>query len=87
MTPSIMDELTDTLSNKNRECVGQGVANIATGFIGSMAGFAMIGQSVINVKSGRRGRLPALAAGVFLLIMVVFPGPGVKQIPMAVWWR
>ena len=60
MTASIVDELTDTSSNKNRECVGQGVANIATGFIGGMAGCAMIGQSVINVKSGGRGRLSAL---------------------------
>ena len=56
MTASIVDELTDTKSDKNRECVGQGVANIATGFIGGMAGCAMIGQSVINVKSGGRGR-------------------------------
>ena len=83
MTASIVDELTDTPSNKNRECVGQGVANIATGFIGGMAGCAMIGQSVINVKSGGRGRLSALAAGVFLLVMVVFLGPWVSRIPMA----
>ncbi|HUG21080.1 SulP family inorganic anion transporter [Piscinibacter sp.] len=83
MTASIVDDLTDTPSNKNRECVGQGVANIASGFLGGMAGCAMIGQSVINVKSGGRGRLSALAAGVFLLIMVVFLGPWVKQIPMA----
>ena len=83
MTASIVDELTDTASNKNRECVGQGVANIATGFIGGMAGCAMIGQSVINVKSGGRGRLSTLVAGVFLLILVVFLGPWVKQIPMA----
>ena len=64
MTASIVDDLTDTPSNKNRECMGQGVANIATGFIGGMAGCAMIGQSVINVKSGGRGRLSALTAGV-----------------------
>ena len=83
MTAAIVDELTDTPSNKNRECVGQGVANIATGFIGGMAGCAMIGQSVINVKSGGRGRLSALVAGVFLLILVVFLGAWVKQIPMA----
>jgi SulP family sulfate permease len=83
MTASIVDELTDTNSNKNRECVGQGIANIASGCIGGMAGCAMIGQSVINVKSGGRGRLSALAAGVFLLIMIVFLGPWVKQIPMA----
>ncbi|MBE0548139.1 MAG: SulP family inorganic anion transporter [Rubrivivax sp.] len=83
MTASIVDELTDTPSNKNRECVGQGVANIASGFIGGMAGCAMIGQSVINVKSGGRGRLSALAAGVFLLLMVVFLGDWVSRIPMA----
>jgi len=83
MTASIVDDLTDSNSNKNRECVGQGVANIASGFIGGMAGCAMIGQSVINVKSGGRGRLSALAAGVFLLLMVVFIGDWVAQIPMA----
>ncbi|MBA3597030.1 MAG: SulP family inorganic anion transporter [Methylibium sp.] len=83
MTASIVDELTDTSSDKNRECVGQGVANVATGFIGGMAGCAMIGQSVINVKSGGRGRLSALAAGVFLLVMVVFLGDWVARIPMA----
>ena len=83
MTASIVDDLTDTASDKNRECMGQGVANIATGFIGGMAGCAMIGQSVINVKSGGRGRLSALVAGVVLLILVVFLGAWVKQIPMA----
>ncbi|KCV38337.1 SulP family inorganic anion transporter, partial [Bordetella bronchiseptica] len=83
MTASIVDDLTDTNSNKNRECVGQGVANIATGFLGGMAGCAMIGQSVINVKSGGRGRLSTLAAGVFLLLMVVFIGDWVARIPMA----
>jgi sulfate permease, SulP family len=83
MTATIVDDLTDTQSDKNRECVGQGVANIATGFMGGMAGCAMIGQSVINVKSGGRGRLSTLVAGVFLLILVVFLGDWVKQIPMA----
>lgn len=83
MTAAIVDELTDTPSNKNRECVGQGVANIATGFIGGMAGCAMIGQSMINVKSGGRGRLSTFSAGLFLLILIVFLGPWVKQIPMA----
>jgi SulP family sulfate permease len=83
MTATIVDDLTDTKSDKNRECVGQGVANIATGFIGGMAGCAMIGQSVINVKSGGRGRLSSLTAGVVLLVMVVFLGDWVKQIPMA----
>ena len=83
MTASIVDDLTDTGSNKNRECVGQGVANVATGFIGGMAGCAMIGQSVINVKSGGRGRLSALTAGLLLLVLVVFMGDWVRQIPMA----
>ncbi|MFZ3121705.1 MAG: SulP family inorganic anion transporter [Variovorax sp.] len=83
MTASIVDDLTDTESNKNRECIGQGVANVATGFIGGMAGCAMIGQSVINVKSGGRGRLSTFVAGVFLLLMVVFLGPWVSRIPMA----
>jgi SulP family sulfate permease len=83
MTASIVDDLTDTGSNKNRECVGQGVANIATGFIGGMAGCAMIGQSVINVKSGGRGRLSTLTAGVVLLMLVVFAGDWVARIPMA----
>lgn len=83
MTAAIVDELTDTQSNKNRECAGQGIANIASGFLGGMAGCAMIGQSVINIKSGGRGRLSAFSAGVILLIMVVFLGPWVKQIPMA----
>ncbi len=83
MTASIVDELTDTSSNKNRECIGQGIANTATGFIGGMAGCAMIGQSMINVKSGGRGRLSTLCAGAFLLLMIVFLGDWVKQIPMA----
>jgi sulfate permease, SulP family len=83
MTATIVDDLTDTKSNKNRECIGQGIANIASGCIGGMAGCAMIGQSVINVKSGGRGRLSSFAAGVFLLVMVVFMGDWVSRIPMA----
>ncbi len=83
MTASIVDDLTDSTSNKNRESVGQGIANIASGFMGGMAGCAMIGQSVINVKSGGRGRLSTLAAGIFLLLMVVFIGDWVALIPMA----
>jgi len=83
MTATIIDDLTDTSSDKNRECKGQGVANIASGMIGGMAGCAMIGQSVINVKSGGRTRLSTFAAGVFLLLMVVFLGDWVAQIPMA----
>lgn len=83
MTATIVDDLTDTPSNKNRECVGQGVANIAAGLVGGMAGCAMIGQSVINVKSGGRGRLSTLAAGVFLLAMILLAGEWVARIPMA----
>ncbi|MFC4172708.1 SulP family inorganic anion transporter [Microvirga sp. GCM10011540] len=83
MTATIVDELTDTPSDKNRECVGQGIANVATGFLGGMAGCAMIGQSVINVKSGGRGRLSAFAAGVFLLFLIVVLGDWVSIIPMA----
>ena len=83
MTATIVDELTDTKSDKNRECTGQGIANIATGFTGGMAGCAMIGQSVINVKSGGRGRLSTFVAGFFLLIMVVFLSDIISVIPMA----
>ena len=83
MTATIVDDLTDSGSDKNRECKGQGLANIASGLMGGMAGCAMIGQSVINVKSGGRTRLSTLAAGILLLIMVVFLGDWVAQIPMA----
>ncbi|MFN4153829.1 MAG: SulP family inorganic anion transporter [Paracoccaceae bacterium] len=83
MTQNIVDDLTDTKSDRNQECIGQGIANTATGFIGGMAGCAMIGQSIINVKSGGRGRLSCFAAGVFLLFMVVVLGDLVSQIPMA----
>ena len=83
LTAQIVDDLTDTPSNKNRECAGQGIANIASGFLGGMAGCAMIGQSVINVKSGGRGRLSALVAGVVLLLLVVYGNEWVSQIPMA----
>lgn len=83
MTASIVDELTDTTSSRRRETFGQGVANIGTGFIGGMAGCAMIGQSIINVQSGGRGRLSCFCAGAFLLVMVVFLGDLVGIIPMA----
>nr|WP_299242110.1 SulP family inorganic anion transporter [uncultured Halomonas sp.] len=83
MTATIVDELTDTPSDKNRECKGQGIANIGAGLLGGMAGCAMIGQSVINVKSGGRTRLSTLVAGVVLLLMVVFLSDWVSQIPMA----
>ncbi|MER3357308.1 MAG: SulP family inorganic anion transporter [Hoeflea sp. D1-CHI-28] len=83
MTQSIVDDLTDTSSNRNMECVGQGIANTATGFIGGMAGCAMIGQSIINVKSGGRGRLSTFVAGAMLLFFIVVLGDSVAQIPMA----
>ncbi|WP_280570447.1 SulP family inorganic anion transporter [Chromohalobacter sp. 296-RDG] len=83
MTATIVDDLTDTSSNKNRECKGQGVANIGSGLLGGMAGCAMIGQAVINIKSGGRTRLSTFSAGVFLLLMVVFLADWVSQIPMA----
>ncbi len=83
MTASIVDELTDTTSDKNRECVGQGVANTVTGFIGGMAGCAMIGQSIINVKSGGRARLSSFSAGVILLFLILVLGDFVRSIPMA----
>lgn len=83
MTATIIDDLTDTKSDKKKEARGQGVANIATGFIGGMAGCAMIGQSVINIKSGGRGRLSTFVAGFFLLILVVFLSDIISVIPMA----
>lgn len=83
MTATIVDDLTDTSSDKNRECKGQGIANIGAGLLGGMAGCAMIGQSIINVKSGGRGRLSAFVAGLFLIILVVFLDEWLKQIPMA----
>jgi len=83
LTASIVDDMTDTGSNKNRECVGQGVANFITGFLGAMGGCAMIGQSVINVTAGARTRLSTFFAGAFLLFLIVVLGEWVKQIPMA----
>lgn len=82
MTANIVDDLTDTNSDKHRESKGQGIANIATGFLGGMAGCAMIGQSIINVRSGGRGRLSTLIAGVFVLVLVVVLGDAVGRVPM-----
>lgn len=82
MTQNIVDEMTDTTSNRHQECIGQGVANTATAFIGGMAGCAMIGQSVINVGSGGRGRLSTFVAGAMLLVFCVGLGDWVSQIPM-----
>jgi len=83
MTATIVDDFTDTSSDKNRECKGQGIANIAASLLGGMAGCAMIGQSMINVKSGGRTRLSTLTAGVVLLVLVVFMSDWVSRIPMA----
>ncbi|GAB7015369.1 SulP family inorganic anion transporter [Methanogenium cariaci] len=83
LTASIIDEMTDTKSNKNREVKGQGIANFITGFFGGMAGCAMIGQSVINVTSGGRGRLSSMTAGLFLIFLIIVLGDLVAQIPMA----
>ncbi len=83
MTATIVDDLTDTTSDRNRECKGQGIANIGSGLLGGMAGCAMIGQSIINVKSGGRTRLSTLTAGVFLLVMVLVLDELLVQIPMA----
>lgn len=83
LTASIVDEMTDTESNKDLEVKGQGIANCVTGFFGGMAGCAMIGQSVINVRSGGTGRLSSLVAGLFLIFLIIALGDIVAQIPMA----
>ncbi|MFD1040567.1 SulP family inorganic anion transporter [Virgibacillus byunsanensis] len=83
LTANIVDDATDTESNKNKESRGQGIANVATGFFGGMAGCAMIGQSVINVKSGGTGRLSSLVSGVCLMFLIIVLGSVVVQIPMA----
>jgi len=82
LTASIVDQMTDTRSDKNRESIGQGIANMASGLFGGMAGCAMIGQSVINVKSGGRGRLSTFIAGAFLLFLLMVLGDVVGLIPM-----
>ena len=82
MTQQIVDEFTDTTSDRRQECYGQGIANFATGFIGGMAGCAMIGQSGINVRSGGRGRLSTFFAGAMLLVFCVVLGDLVGRIPM-----
>ncbi|WP_370519816.1 SulP family inorganic anion transporter [Deinococcus sp. AJ005] len=83
LTAQLVDERTDTTSNKNIESRGQGVANIVTGFFGGMAGCAMIGQSMINVGNGGRGRLSTFVAGAFLLLLILVLQPLLVQIPMA----
>ncbi|MFE5601759.1 SulP family inorganic anion transporter [Streptomyces coelicoflavus] len=84
MTAKLVDDITDTRSNKTRESIGQGVANIVTGFFGGMGGCAMIGQTMINVKvSGARTRLSTFLAGTFLMVLCIAFGPVVSDIPMA----
>jgi SulP family sulfate permease len=83
LTAQLLDDMTDSNSDKNRESRGQGIANVATGFLGGMAGCAMIGQSMINYRSGGRTRLSTMASGVFLLILILALGGLVAQIPMA----
>ncbi len=84
LTSQILDDMTATESDKNKEARGQGIANFVTGFFGGMAGCAMIGQSVINVKSGGRGRLSTLVAGLFLIFLIIVLGDLVVKIPMPV---
>ena len=83
MTLTLIDELTETRGNGNRECVGQGVANVACGLFGGMGGCAMIGQSLINVKSGGRGRLSGVSAALTLLLFILFLSPWIEAVPMA----
>ena len=83
MTLTLVDEITETRGQGNRECIGQGVANIVCGLFGGMGGCAMIGQSLINVNSGGRGRLSGITAAVCLLTFVLFLAPWIEQIPMA----
>ncbi len=83
LTITVIDEMTDTRGKGNKECVAQGTANVATGFFGGMGGCAMIGQSMINVNSGGRGRLSGIAAALFLLSFILFASPLIEQIPIA----
>ncbi|TWU60715.1 Bicarbonate transporter BicA [Rubripirellula tenax] len=83
MTLTLIDEITETRGKGNRECIGQGVANVTCGLFGGMGGCAMIGQSLINVNSGGRGRLSGVTASVCLLLFVLFLAPWIEQIPMA----
>lgn len=83
MTLTLVDELTETRGKSNKECVGQGVANVTCGMFGGMGGCAMIGQSLINVKAGGRGRLSGITAAIALLLFILFLAPLIEQIPMA----
>jgi sulfate permease, SulP family len=83
LTAQIVDDMTDTPSNKNRECFGQGAGNIVSGFLGAMGGCAMIGQSGINIRSGGRGRLSTFVAGAFLLVLILVLDDILRVVPMA----
>ncbi|UTW45033.1 SulP family inorganic anion transporter [bacterium SCSIO 12696] len=83
LTLTLIDEVTDTRGRGNKECVGQGVANTVTGFFGGMGGCAMIGQSMININSGGRGRLSGISAALFLLCFILFASSLIEQIPLA----
>lgn len=83
MTLTLIDERTQTQGNGNKECIAQGIGNIVSGFFKSMGGCAMIGQSMINITSGGRGRLSGIVAGVFLLLFIVLLWPLIKMIPLA----
>lgn len=83
LTLRMVDEITETHGSSNRECVGQGVANVVTGFFGGMGGCAMIGQSMINVNSGGRGRLSGISAALFLLSFILFASSLIEMIPVA----
>jgi len=84
LTLNLVDELTETVGRPNQECIGQGVANTVTGLFGGMGGCAMVGQSMINIKSGGRGRLSGIAAGLFLLLFILVGSPLIERIPVAV---
>ncbi len=83
LTLSLIDEITETRGRGNKECIGQGTANIATGFFGGMGGCAMIGQSMINVNSGGRGRMSGISAALFLLCFILFASSLIEMIPLA----
>lgn len=83
LTMQLIDELTETRGKGNRECLGQGAANVATGFFGGMGGCAMIGQSMININSGGRGRLSGIVAALALLCFILFASSLIEQIPLA----
>jgi len=83
MTLSLVDEITETRSQSNRECLGQGIASVVAGFFGTMGGCAMIGQSMINVNSGGCGRLSGISAAIFLLLCILFGSKYIEMIPLA----